>query len=157
MGGGPPSSGFRCALDGDGLPESQCFFGNGWLFSQLRGAVFQAEITEAHPCCSALQALGQPAGLGACQFGHEGCCNSLFGTLSPGKQSCVARFLHSLVAHHQVTHKFNVIWVFLTDESHGKNTKELIKSSEDSYCLDFILIFFVLFTGHLPHNLYRRQ
>lgn len=54
MGGGPPSSGFHCALDGDGLPESQCFFGNGWLFSQLSGAVFQAEITEAHPCCSEL-------------------------------------------------------------------------------------------------------
>lgn len=157
-GWGPPSSGFRCALDGDGLPASQCFFREWLALLSAKWGCFPGWNNRGPPLLlRALLAMGQPAGLGASQFGHEGCCNSLFGTLSPGKQSCVARFLHSLVAHHQVTHKFNVIWVFLTDESHGKNTKELIKPSQDSYCLDFILIFFFLFTGHLSHNLYRRQ
>lgn len=74
------------------------------------------------PC----KAQARPQDSSVCQFGHEGCSHSVFGRLSPGKQSCVARSLHSLVAHHQVTHKFKVIWV-LTDESHGRNTKELTK------------------------------
>ena len=109
-------------------------------------ALCQAETAGVHPCCprpgSPCRAWARSAGIQDLPVWSWGLSDSLFGKLGSGKQSCVARFLHSLVAHHQLTHKFNVIGVFLTDESHGKNTKELIKTSRMLIFSDFIFFFF---------------
>lgn len=111
---GPPSSGFSKASDaGQGLPASQSLPSGmaGW-----GGAVFQTEITEARPCRSdpriLLAGLG-PTGLartpGLASLVMRVVLTHCSGELGPGKQSCVATVLHSLVTQHQVTHKFNVI------------------------------------------------